>query len=108
MIDPEKTPPWTKMLGKMTDAAVAKQFSLCLSVVRKKRWALGIKAHVPRRPKIKWTAEMDALLGKDTDKKVARELGLPVYSVYERRRYLRITSHGLLQRKKGKPTRKAR
>ena len=95
----KKKPPWIKSLGKKTDAAIAEQFEVDLSTVRKKRWELGIASFSPRRPETNWTREMDALLSTATDKEVARKLGLTAHMVYTRRRFLRIPSYSHLKKK---------
>ena len=85
------TPPkpwWAEeiaMLGKASDAQVARRLGRSVTSVKARRLRLGIASSRHR-----WTPEQDALLGKFPDETLARRLGCTVKAVQARRERLGI------------------
>ena len=73
------------MLGKATDAQVARRLGRSATSVKARRLRLGIAASRHR-----WTPGQDVLLGKYPDKTLARRLGCTVKAVQARRERLGI------------------
>ncbi len=79
-----------KLLGKVSDAEVARRAGVVVSTVIHERWRRGIPPAFPQRPPVEWTDEMTSLLGTAIDREVAVELGIPMWSVAYRRKKLGI------------------
>ena len=86
-ITPSK--PWLPedmaMLGKASDAQVARRLGRSVTSVKARRLRLGIGSNRRR-----WTPEQDVLLGKFPDGTLARRLGCTVKAVQARRERLGI------------------
>ncbi len=79
-----------RLLGKVSDHAVARRAGVAIDTVLRERWRRGIPAAFPHRPAIEWTDEMISLLGAATDREVAAEFGISTGSVAYKRRKLNI------------------
>ena len=81
--------PWSAeeiaMLGKASDAQVARRLGRSVTSVKTRRLRLGIGSSRQR-----WAPEQDALLGKFPDQTLARRLGCTVKAVQARRERLGI------------------
>ena len=73
------------MLGKVSDAQVARRLGRSLTSVKTRRLRLGIGSSRHR-----WAPEQDVLLGKFPDQTLARRLGCTVKAVQARRERLGI------------------
>ena len=73
------------MLGKATDAQVARRTGRSVTSVKARRLRLGIASSRHR-----WAPEQDVLLGKFTDQILARRLGCTVKAIQARREALGI------------------
>lgn len=80
------------MIGKVSDAELARRIGVTTTTVRTKRCLLGIPPLRPRNPK-KWRAKEIALLGKHPDFTVARMLGIYRKAVINKRHELGIPSY---------------
>jgi len=78
------------MLGKASDAQVARRLGRSVTSVKARRLRLGIASSRQR-----WTPEQDELLSKYPDKTLARRLGRTVKEVQARRERLGIPAPGL-------------
>src|SRR6266849_9330151 len=78
--------PLARLLGQVPDDEIARLARVHLRTVLAERRRRGIPPARPRRPDVRWTAAMDALLGTASDRDVAAELALPVHCVHRRRR----------------------
>ncbi len=87
---------WTKkelsLLGKVSDAELARRIGVTTTTVRTKRCLRGIPPLRPRDP-MKWRAKDIALLGKYPDFEVARMLGVYRKAVINKRHELGIPSY---------------
>ena len=73
------------MLGKATDAQVARRTGRSVTSVKARRLRLGIASS-----RHSWAPDHDVLLGKFPDKTLARRLGCSVKAVQARREGLGI------------------
>jgi hypothetical protein len=69
------------LLGKISDAGLAKKAGVCLNTVRVERHRRGLEPFNSQRSPIEWTPEKVALLGTQTDAEVAQLLGIHASSV---------------------------
>jgi len=88
-----KRHPWTRkqisMLGKISDAQLARQLDLTVGTVLKKRQKLGLPGTRPCRT-IAWTPSMIAMLGKFPDGHIAETFRINKLTVYNKRLSLGI------------------
>jgi hypothetical protein len=94
---PPGIPLWTKeehaLLGTMPDKDVAERIGRPLGAVQARRYAFGVPNVKKRNPMSKpprWTPKQDRLLGTMPDTVVARKLRCSPFSVFFRRRKLKI------------------
>jgi hypothetical protein len=91
---------WTSarlaLLGTASDHAVGATLGVAFSVVRSKRYALGVAAFI--KPQF-WSAQRLALLGTRSDRELAQQLGTTYFAVVARRAKLGISAFGRLQRR---------
>jgi hypothetical protein len=82
---------WTRkeisLVGKMTDAEIARRTGRPKFSVKSFRRKLGIPSITPIPPTKAWTPEEDALMARLSDKEVARRTGRTLSAV-QYRRYL--------------------
>jgi hypothetical protein len=98
--------PWTtqqiSLLGKFTDAEVARRTGRAPWLVQAKRRSLGIP--VLRDPLHRpWTPAEDALLGTASPRDIARRLGRPLSGVYGRRHKLGLPRYRRTQSPNASP-----
>lgn len=86
------TRPFLAKLGKISDAALAKEMGVYLAKVRKKRVKLGIPAS-RRVEKIRWTPDMIAMLGKVPDGDIAEIYRVNILTVFQKRHALGINCY---------------
>ena len=77
------TPGMLNLLGKRSDAKLARNFHLDINHIRKKRRELSIESH--RASGSPWTPEFLARIGKVPDTVLAKEMGVNVTTVAKRR-----------------------
>ena len=96
------TPKTDKLLGTMSDAAVAKKLGLTPNAVNRRRKLLGIEPFGPSTTsnRHKWTKRQTGWLGKLTDAEIARRIGLDGSTVAAKRNSLAIQTV-----RKGRPSR---
>ncbi len=81
------------LLGTQPDNEIARIANVSARTIFRERKRLGIPtAPHAKRPRTRWTKEMDALLGTTWDAVLARKFGLAVLMVNTRRRKLGIPS----------------
>ena len=90
-------PLWTKedhaLLGTMPDKDVAERTGRTLGAVQARRYVFGVPYVMKRNPISKpprWTPGRDRLLGTMPDSVLARKLRCSPFSVFNRRRKLKI------------------
>lgn len=95
--------PWperlAKLLGRISDADLARRARVSVEAVRAERYRRDIAPFVSQRGPIEWTDAMEALLGEATDREVAAELGIPARSVTYRRHLLGICPYQRYRRR---------
>lgn len=85
-----------RQLGKKTDTALAREFSVSYNRVRAERIKLGITSLKQQR----WTPEVLASLGTESDEKIANRLGAYPSSVTKMRQRLGIPPFGMRREQK--------
>ncbi len=90
--------PWPSrlaaLLGRTTDAALAKRADLSRKTVEIERRRRGIPAFTEKRPPVKWTRRLIAILGTASDSDIAEEMGVNAHTVNMKRRMLSIEPYG--------------
>lgn len=90
--------PWPKrlaaLLGRTTDAALAKRAGLSRRTVEAERRRRGIPAFTEKRPPVKWTRRLITMLGTAPDWDIAKEMGVNAHTVNMKRRMLGIEPYG--------------
>ena len=88
---------WDRLLGTMSDYALARRMGICHTTVHRRRLALSIPAYsgpIDRRSgSIDWS-RWDRLLGTRTDRAIADAIGCTPVAVHYRRRKLGIPAYG--------------
>ncbi len=80
------------LLGRDSDANVARRLRVSRSTVLLKRLELAIPSYGRRPAPVRWSARMVALLGKVTDAEISRRYGMTKNTVMRKRRELGIPS----------------
>lgn len=89
-----------RLLGKVSDRALADRVGVHWTTVSKERRRRGIKPFRAARPAFEWTDRALALLGTASDAAVAAELGLSTQMVFTKRRLLGIPAFHAVPRPK--------
>ena len=84
----------TRLVGAMSDHALARRLGVSVNTVRKKRVAMRIEPHGAVPVHVRWTKKSMALLGTVPDATLARKLGIEYDSVRYMREKLGLPRYG--------------